>query len=184
MTRHVEPYGGDPKKAIKARGYPLLPGRAGKPDRKIQKVRLIKKQQKHLMVQLGGKNCWAEPDSNHHMAIYKNSAGKVHFEVTSLLEAARRQSCGEPVVRRDIGDGWQFVFSLGKGEMLALPGQEGVCSYWVVTSVWSDGTIEHVFHTVAGKEVKKEYKTPNVLLKNNYYKISIDPIGRARDAHD
>ncbi|MBF0176774.1 MAG: type II CRISPR RNA-guided endonuclease Cas9 [Magnetococcales bacterium] len=199
VTQHAERFGGDLKKALK-QGYPVIPGRDGKPDREIRKVRLFLKQQKRLMARLGGGRSWADSGENHHMAIYKNAAGKVCHEVVSLLEAARRKSCGEPVVRRDLGEGWRFVFSLGKGEMLASIGQDGSRSFWVVTSVWSDGVIVHVSHTTAGNDVKKNkgngvdegvekdagvrYKKPEPLLQAGYDKISVDPIGRVRKAHD
>ncbi|MCX7804816.1 MAG: type II CRISPR RNA-guided endonuclease Cas9 [Planctomycetota bacterium] len=62
---------------------------------------------------------FVKPGGNHHMAIYEKG-GKWFGEVVSMLEAYRRLRSGEPVVRRDRGDGSKFVFSICPGDTIRL----------------------------------------------------------------
>ncbi len=123
----VNKHGGDPKKA-----FPPYPKR-GRNGPRIRKVRLRKKQQIELMAKVS--TGFADLGNNHHIAIYRLPDGKVKHEVVSLMEASRRLARHEPVVRRDCGDGAQFLMSLSLGDSLRLT-RNGETSVRVVSSVW------------------------------------------------
>ncbi len=125
----VEKHGGDPKKA-----FPLYPQR-GREGPKIRKVRLLKKQQLHLMARVG--TGYADLGNNHHMALYRLPNGKTYSKVVSLLEASRRLARREPVVRRERSDGATFIMSLSPGDVVEFQkgNEKGL---WVVHGIESE----------------------------------------------
>lgn len=82
---------------------------------------------------------WVAPASNHHMAIFEleDGNGKARWvtEVVTRLEAHRRHRAGEPIIRRDRGDGSRFLFSLRSGDTIRLNGDEGQPQFVVIRSV-------------------------------------------------
>ena len=171
----VDRHGGDPKKAF-VEGYP----KRGRKGPEIRKVRLGMKQQPNLMTPVSTGH--ADLGENHHMAIYRLPNGKVDYETVSLLEASRRLARDEPVVRRDRGDGAQFVMSLSKGDALRLP-RDGKIGVRIVESIWSAGPIVLVDHNDA---IKTTVFRPGArsVVSSGGKKVSIDPIGRVRPAND
>ncbi len=146
----------------------------------IRKVRLRVKQQTELMTRAS--TGYADLGNNHHIAIYRLADGAVNFEVVSLLEAVRRKARHEPIVRRDCGDGAQFVMSLSPGDSLQTI-NNGETNLRVVTGVWSNGQIVMCDNVDAAKttETRPSAKT---IVSNNGRKVSVDPIGRIRPAND
>ena len=170
----VNKYGGDPKKA-----FPPYPKR-GRKGPEIRKVRLRKKQQINLMARVS--TGFADPGNNHHIAIYQQPDGAVDYEVVSLLQASRRKVGCEPVVRREAGDGAQFVMSLGSGDSV-LVDDNGDAKLRVVTSVWSNGQVVMVDHIDATKATESR-PGAKAIVSNGGRKVSVDPIGRIRPAND
>jgi CRISPR-associated endonuclease Csn1 len=166
--------GGDPKKAFPP--YPRLS--EGGPE--IRKARILVDQQMSLMARLGEK-AFADPGANHHMAIYKTTAGTADYEVVSLLEAARRLRAREPIVRR-AREGARFIMSLSAGSVISIPSGE-VSGYWVVTGVWANGPI--ILERLSDAAHATVWRPgPARLLKEGAIKVSIDPIGRIGPAGD
>lgn len=64
--------------------------------------------------------------NNHHIAIYKDSRGKLNEVVVSFLEAVSRRSLGEPAVNTlyNKDDGWEFLFSMKKNEFFVFPDKD------------------------------------------------------------
>ena len=174
VATHVVERGGDPKKAFPP--YPRVS--PGGPE--IRKVRLTSKQQLSLMAQTG--NGYADLGSNHHITIYRLPDGKADFEIVSLFEASRRLAQRNPVAQRVRKDGAAFVMSLATGEAIKFP--EGTKKgIWIVQGVWASGQV------VLERDTDADHSTttrpmPNPILKDAAVKISIDPIGRVRPAHD
>jgi CRISPR-associated endonuclease Csn1 len=174
LTDWVAERGGDPKKA-----YPPYP-RVTPDGPEIRNARVFFKQQMTLM----GKATtgYADLGSNHHVAIYRKPSGEPEFEVVSLYEAVRRLKANEPVVRRDRSDA-QFVMSLSLGDTIMLPEGHDKGRLRVVQSIWASGVVVTLSNTDAlGETVWRP--SAGSLLSMGARKISVDPIGRIREARD
>ncbi|MGH6917338.1 MAG: hypothetical protein ACREJ0_06495, partial [Geminicoccaceae bacterium] len=103
--------------------------------------------------------------------------------IVSRFEATRRVANREPVVRRSNSDDRRFVMSLGIGDLLEFPNEDGPPSYRIVTSVWSAGPIVLQDARDAQGVI---WKRPNAssLLKMGARKVRVDPIGRVTPAND
>lgn len=55
---------------------------------------------------------YVKPGNNHHIAIYKDSAGKLQEHVVSFWHAVERKKFGLPVVIKDPKEVWDNIFSL------------------------------------------------------------------------
>ena len=171
----VDKHGGDPSAAF-VHGYP----KRGRKGPEIRKVRLRVKQQIELMTKAS--TGYADLGNNHHIAIYRLADGTVDYDVVSLLEASRRKARREPVVRRDRGDGAQFVMSLAPGDTLQLT-RNGETGLKIVESVWSAGPVVMVDHDDAeGTTVFRP--GAKTIVSSGGKKVSVDPIGRIRPAND
>ena len=178
LNEWVESRGGDPKKAFPP--YPRLSSNG--PE--IRKVRLLIKRQPDVVAPVS--TGYADLGSNHHIAIYRRPNGKADFEVVSLLEAARRVCRYEPLVRRDRGDGAQFVMSLAPGDMVRFaksPGERR--RIWRVQKIATKGQISLLDHTDCSRDEWSLFE-PMVggLISRKAEKISVDPVGRIRRAND
>ena len=116
VQRHIAERGGNPKKAFPP--YPRLKTTNGTEGPEIRKARYTIKQQIDLMVPL--RNAFADPASNHHVAVYSLPDGRIESEVVSLFEAVKRKGRGESVVRRINGAGAALVCSLSPGISLSF----------------------------------------------------------------
>ena len=171
----VNRHGGNPRAAFVA-GYP----KRGRKGPEIRKVRLRVKQQIELMTKAS--TGYADVSNNHHIAIYRRADGTVDHEVVSLLEASRRKARHDPVVRRERGDGAQFVMSLSPGDSLQLT-RNGETKLNIVESVWSAGPVVLVDHNDAeGATVFRP--GAKTIIASGGRKVSVDPIGRIRPAND
>ena len=171
----VEKHSGDPGAAF-VHGYP----KRGRKGPEIRKVRLRVKQQIELMTKAS--TGYADLGNNHHIAIYRLADGTVDYDVVSLLEASRRKARHEPVVRRERGDGAQFVMSLSPGDSLQLT-RNGETRLKIVESVWSAGPVVMVDHDDAeGATVFRP--GAKTIISSSGRKVSVDPIGRIRPAND
>lgn len=171
----VDKHGGDPSAAF-VHGYP----KRGRKGPAIRKVRLRVKQQIELMTRAS--TGYADLGNNHHIAIYRLADGTIDYDVVSLLEASRRKARHEPVVRRECGDGAQFVMSLAPGDSLQLT-RNGETRLRIVAGVWSEGQVVMVDHEDA--EGATVYRPViKTIVSNGGRKVSVDPIGRIRPAND
>lgn len=177
LVAHLERTDLPPAKAYPP--YPIVS--SGGPE--IRKVRVLMLQQKKLMVRAS--TGFADPASNHHIAIFRLPNGKaVSDPPVSLYQAVRRLSRREPLVCRRRDDGAEFVMSLSAGDAIEIQngGSQGI---WIVQSIWASGVIETRSHTDAGRERSDIQRfTPGSLLAAHARKASIDPIGRLRPAND
>ncbi|MBV8971696.1 MAG: type II CRISPR RNA-guided endonuclease Cas9 [Sphingomonadaceae bacterium] len=172
IRRWVADHGGDPKKAFAE--YPKVKG--GTP---IKRVRVRERRQTRLMAPVA--NGWADAAGNHHVAIWRDAAGKVSSEAVSLLEASRRLSSRLPVVRR-VDPRGDFVMSLVPGDTLRIADGERA-GFWTVQGVWAAGPIIITRSTDAtGTTVFRP--TAGSLLAMGARKVSVDPIGRVRASND
>jgi CRISPR-associated endonuclease Csn1 len=186
LLAHLEATNKPPAKAYPP--YPCVS--SGGPE--IRKARVLMLRQKSLMVPVAKSmvadsqerqpNGFADPSTNHHIAIYRLAEGTADFEVVSLYEASRRLAKREPVVRRAGAAGAVFVMSLSPGDALQFPSGErqGV---WIVRGAWANGqvVIERANDAVKATTTQP---TASALLRDGARKIAIDPIGRVRPAND
>ena len=166
----------------------------------IKKVRIH--QPFNNMVLLPSRNkTGVEPGKNHHIIIYRYQDTKGNTrqggEICTLIEAVRRLKKGEPVVRRDLGEGKEFICSLAINELVLLDVEENQIDWqnpdhlalsprlYRVQKISSSITFRHHLTSVLQDEDKKEIgrqiKTPNSFKG---IKITIDRLGRIRKAND
>lgn len=174
VTAWVNRNGGDPKKA-----FPPYPKRGGNGP-EIRKVRVRIKRQVELMAPVS--TGYATLGNNHHIAIYRRLDGVIEYEVVALLEATRRLTRREPVVRRERSADEKFLMSLSPGDSLQLV-TDGEKEVRVVTSLWSDGRVVVNDHKDASDATVSRL-SPKVIVANGWKKISVDPIGRVRPSND
>jgi len=127
---------------------------------------------------------YVEPGSNHHIEIfeYTDKKGKVKRDgkVITMFEAVQRNRRGEPVVKKDYGDGKKFVYSLAINEIFMLE-QDG--ELYRVQKISSNQQIFFRHHTFGG-ELQKHKGISKYHNTLNGQKKTIDPLGRIWPAND
>jgi CRISPR-associated endonuclease Csn1 len=179
----LEAYGGDAKKAF---AQPLEIVTGGGEVRLVRKVRVLVKRQPALVVPLDARTkAHADPGENHHMAVFRLTSGAARVDVVTRFEATRRLAAKQPVIQRDGGgDGALFVMSLAPGDTLEFPADGGERSrFYVVNGMKANGQVELDGHTTADRS-DRTWPTASSLLRAGVRKVSVDPIGRVRPAHD
>jgi CRISPR-associated endonuclease Csn1 len=148
----------------------------------IRKVRVLTRKQLHLMMHVH--NGLSPEDSNHHFALYRGMNGKLTELPVSLNTALVRNKRGEPIIRKELDDGSRLLFSISKGDIIEFDDERA--RYWVVRMLASNGQICIVPHNEArpDKAAIKYLPFLKGLVEKNVKKISVDPIGRIRPAHD
>lgn len=161
-----------------------------RPDR-VRRLRVAADRTPQLLETRKGRR-WVAPASNHHMAVYEAPSGRWDVEVVTRLEAHRRKRQGEPIVRRDRGDGSRFLFSLRSGDTMRLKGDDGQPMFVVVRSV-SGTAVEAVAANDArpAQEVRKAGAaagrfifSPSALKRKNAERVDVSPIGEITVARD
>lgn len=61
--------------------------------------------------------------NNHHVAIYRDSAGKLQERIVTFMEALGRITAGQPAIDKAFNSdkGWTFLFSMKVNEMFVFP---------------------------------------------------------------
>jgi len=134
---------------------------------------------------------YVEPGNNHHIEIfqYKDKKGRTKRagKVVSMFDAVKRSQRGEPVVRRDYGDGGEFVCSLAINEMFLMDMGDGNMELHRVQKIIHDGRIVLRPHTYSGKVADSD-KPPLIQRKNpntlKGHKVTVDMVGRVQLAND
>lgn len=183
VQKHVAQRGGTASKAFPP--YPALVSPDTGEAREIRKVRLLVKQQVHLMMPLRpGPKTFADLAGNHHMALYKLPDGTIRHETVSLFEATRRLKVGEPVVRRQADNGARFLFALSPGDILELTDQKGERGYVVVRYCNEKGRVFYKPVAMADEPKPEVSFGPLRFAQPGIRKVAVDPIGRVRPAND
>lgn len=169
--------------------YPVLVNNATGEVREIKRVRLLVKQQKHLMAPVRpAPKTFANLAGNHHMAIYKLADGSADYETVSLMEATGRLRAGKPIIHRTSKNGGRFLMSLSPNDILEVTHEDGQREYVVVRYCNEKGRVfykpSHM--SVSPKELDQKEVSfgPGDFMKPNLRKVNVDPIGRVRPAHD
>jgi CRISPR-associated endonuclease Csn1 len=179
ISKWVALHGGDLKKAFTT--YPRL----GSHGQEIRRVRLLVKQQEKLMAQISD-TTYADLGANHHVAIYKLPSGRATFNVVSLLEASRRLARRESIVQYEHPEHAEFLMSLSAGDTIRFAREEREApQLWRVQKIASKGQIS-LLHINDASPLEPSLFEPTVggIIARNAVKLSIDPIGRVRPAHD
>ena len=130
---------------------------------------------------------YVSPGKNHHIEIFEyiDEKGNVKRDgkVVTIFEAVQRSQHGEPIVKKDYGDGGKFIWSLAINEMFMLELDNGNSELHRVQKISSNKQIFFRPHIFGGdlQESKGLSKYPNSLRG---YKIAVDPIGRVWPAND
>jgi len=186
--------GGTPDKAFKQKSdHPYLKAKDGRII-PIHKVR-IRKSDKPMAIGKGSKRRYVNPGANHHMEIVAlldkhGNEKKWEGHIVSNFEALRRRRAGEPIIRRDHGDGKRFKFSLAGDEHVEMSYDGQPEQIYRVTGITQD-EVEFVLHSDARPTtLRRKLKGarprggPGKLRKCGARKVSVDPLGNVFPAHD
>lgn len=138
LKARLSEYGGDPKKAfVNLEENPIwLNKEAGIRLKKVtmqsgkdsNPLCLHDKRDKNgrFMTDADGKripNDFVATDGNHHIAFFRDAKGKLHEHIVSFFEAVVRKRNGLDVIDTTYNNenGWQFLFSLQRGEYVVFP---------------------------------------------------------------
>lgn len=165
--------------------YPVLVNKETGEVREIKRVRLLVKQQKHLMaaVRLAPKT-FADLGGNHHMAIFRMPDGRAEYETVPLLEATRRLKAGEPVIRRTSRNGGRFLMSVAANDILEITRKDGSKEYVAIRYCNEKGRVFYKPANMADDPKPEVSFGPARFLEPGIRKVTIDPIGRVRPAND
>ncbi|MBI4822682.1 MAG: type II CRISPR RNA-guided endonuclease Cas9 [Nitrospirae bacterium] len=147
------------------------------------------------------KTRYVQSDSNHHMEIVetKDKKGNIKWEgyVVNMLEAYRRRKDKEPVIKRNHGEGKEFVFSLAGGEMIELDKKDDKRGLYIVRGINPVkqrgkvyGQVHYVRHNDARKkdDILKSSDFSSRLIEPlremNCRKVVVTPLGEVRYAND
>ena len=134
------------------------------------------------------------PGSNHHIEIFeytdKKGKSKRDGRVITMFEAVRRNRDGEPVIKRDYGDGKRFVCSLSINEIFMLDAGDGNVELHRVQKISQSGNNQTIIfrpHTHAG--VLKDSDKPPLIQRRapktlKGRKVTVDMLGRVHTAND
>lgn len=180
LDRFLVAHGGTMPKVMPP--YPTLPD--GNGQREIRRVRTRKPLRRDLMVPMGpGGRSFVEAGENHHLALYGHPGEPTTIVVVQLIEAARRLSRSEAIIRPWDDEGRPLVMSLCKGDMLMMPDSaaDGSPDIRVVTGFWASGQVVLQDHRDASGTTTTQ-PSITTLARKGARKISVDPIGRIRPA--
>lgn len=134
------------------------------------------------------------PNNNHHMEVVAqlDERGKeIRWDgaAVTLLEAQQRRRDGQPVVKRDHGNGWLFKFSLMGGDVVEVT-ENGVAQLYVVRTIASNGQIS--LARINDARLKKEMQEASAwwspraeaIRKLHARKMMVDLLGQAHCAND
>lgn len=155
----------------------------------VRKVRLLKTDSTIRPIRAGRPDeAWVRPASNHHACIFEwMEKGKPKREAiyVTRIEAARRLRNREPVVQRThpTRPDARFVMSLCPGDMVLL--EEGDAPRLMVITTLVAGEEQKRIHAVSATDARRsgDRHAPSItgkLLKLR--KVTVDPLGRIRDA--
>ncbi len=165
-------------------------GRETKNPSVIKMVRVLYQDDTIQPIRSGERTAYVKPGNTHHISIYElppDSKGKTKrvMQAVTMLEATQRTRDRLPLIARQHPDypEAKFMFSLSWGETVwaTIKGKEGL---WVYRSAAStQGQIYFVFHTDARPESKKDRPAVKANTLEGR-KVTVDPLGRIRDAND
>ncbi|MBN2170598.1 MAG: type II CRISPR RNA-guided endonuclease Cas9 [Candidatus Krumholzibacteriota bacterium] len=163
----------------------------------VKKTRLRRKQNVTPIAD-GHKQRHVMTGANHHVEILEttDTKGKSRWlgEVVTLYEASQRRLRGEPVVKRDHGEGMRFVFSLAGGDCIQLPGYTDDPNLFRIRAISAEASGTVVIEFVDLREARKKVdikaagcwnkKTPHKLHELAVKKVLVSPTGNVTDCHD
>jgi CRISPR-associated endonuclease Csn1 len=183
--------GGDLKKLGMLENHPYMETKDGRKI-PIHKVR-IRKTLSTEEIGTSVSTRHVEISSNHHIEIYeyKDKKGKIKWDgdVVSTFEAMRRLRKGDPIIKRDQGEGNKFLFSLAINESVSMKNDEGNDDLYIVQKIGQNKQIFFYRHNDARPKADIQKKSPcsrypESLRKSGAKKILITPLGDIRWAND
>ncbi len=156
----------------------------------IKTVRVLYQDDTIQPIRSGERTAYVKPGNTHHISIFelppdsKGKAKRVMHAVT-MLEATQRTKDRLPLIAKEHPEypAARFLFSLSWGEtvLATIKGKEGLFVY--VTAASTTGQMQFVFHTDArmASEKDKYSAKPGTL---ECQKVTVDPLGRIRNAND
>ena len=186
--------GREPKAVFKEGGpTPMLPNRKS-PDRPtpIRRVRVWEKNNV-ITVGQGGAARHVAPGENNHLEIVAGTDkwGNEIWDISNIVsryEAQQRLRAGEPVVKRNWGEGRELVVTLRRGDYLELD-IAGIRRLMRVTSIGTEW-IQLQPPTFGAAKMEKEdrnawlFQSGKKFQAANPRKVSVSPIGEVRPCNE
>jgi CRISPR-associated endonuclease Csn1 len=154
----------------------------------IKRVRLVKRDQTIRPIRHG--SACVKPGSLHHLCLFELSTQNARpardAVFTSMIDALARIKARSDVIQRrhPTEPNARFLMSLSRGEMVLLEHDGRTDLYVFETAPSTTAQMYFRHHTFAGKSSDKRgqvSKKPNTLKAE---KVTVDPLGRLRRAHD
>lgn len=200
VLERMKAFKGDAKKAFAEPLY--LPSQNGE-KRQIKKVRVWRNAKN--MIQLKD-NIWVEPGSNHHVEIFtyqEKGKRKYTCKLYTMWDVAEKIKEKKPVIVKEHPEypDAEFVMSLAKGEAILIDDKDGNPNEARVLSISGEpGDYKKIDMEVrplsCGDErnlskaeqnqLRKDWRISSLqnFEKRNIRKVTVDPLGRIRRAHD
>jgi CRISPR-associated endonuclease Csn1 len=121
-------------------------------------------------------------NSNHHIVVYKDAAGRLQCKIIAMFDAAMRIARREPIVNLKPEPGASKVMSLCIGDMIERQTGNGK-TYWIVKKLSANGQIFIQPHNTA-RDINRTGPTFRTLMGEGARKVVVDPIGRVFAAND
>lgn len=123
--------------------------------------------------------------NNHHVEVLRGPEGKIKTKfVNTMMAAQRARQFAQPVVNRDHGDEFEFLFALHINDMVTLDSGQSSKLFRVQQLDATDNRLELRLHTASTLDNKNEQirKTIPVLIdKFKMRKVEVDTLGRIRN---
>lgn len=186
VTRRVEDFGGDLKKALGNVENPLLHADGKTPIRAVRLAVNFDPATVHGMKRRDGAVYkFFKYGNNHHVEIIEHiHTGKRKGIFVTALEAVKRARVDKTaIVQRDHGPEWRFVMSLAVNDMVEIEHDNQRRYYRVQLLDGSNSVIALRLHTAATLDDKatRLFKTPSSLSCN---KVNTDPLGCISPCND
>lgn len=193
IEQKVAESGGDPKRVFAdAAQHPFYP----RSDRQVRIHRVrVRQKERPLRIAAEHRARHVLTGSNHHVEIVADEGrnGRWDGSVVSLLEAHRRRNTGEPVVKRDHGQGKRFLFALAGGDTVELTVPGKTAALYVVRGIGKlhQGGREYCQVALVGvndartlDEIRASGDLLRVLVNKlrelGCRKVEVDPLGNTR----
>lgn len=197
VQRQLQEVGGDAKRLGTRGEEPWLPG----PNDTRIPIRRVRTRQKGSVMPLrqDAATRHVVPGANHHVEVVATllPSGQERWQahVVSLWESVQRRRQRQPVVRRDHGPEGRFLFSLMKGDLIAVDGDDDGRVLLVVNSFSPQGEdgmdleAQEICDARDSKDRKSDrsrhrFRSMAKFQERNARKVTTDVLGRVGVAHD
>jgi CRISPR-associated endonuclease Csn1 len=123
VIQRLKEHGGQSKNAFKdLDNNPIyLDQKAGLTIKRVKCFTGLDKSKLVALHDVGGKEVdFVKPGNNHHIILYRDPEGEIHEEVVTFFDVVQRKLRGEPTIKKQHENGWQYVTHMMQNEMFVF----------------------------------------------------------------